>query len=63
MVTFEAWSLIDTFAFCFFHMSEPSILLKMKEIRKVVLKLSRDQKFAAGGGGGARDGVKTVQKQ
>ena len=32
---------------------------KMKEIQKLVQKLSREQKSAAGGGGGVRTGTKT----
>ena len=31
----------------------------MKEIQKVVQKLSRGQEYAAGGGGGVRTGTKT----
>ena len=34
----------------------------MKEIQKVVQKLSREQKSAAGGGGGAGGGVRTGTK-
>ena len=34
----------------------PTIVPKMKEIQKVVQKLSRGQESAAGGGGGARGG-------
>ena len=35
---------------------------KMKEIQKVVQKLSREQESAAGGGGGAGGGVRTGTK-
>ena len=35
---------------------------KMKEIQKVVQKLSREQKSTAGGGGGAGGGVQTGTK-
>ena len=35
---------------------------KMKEIQKVVQKLSRGQESAAGGGGGAGGGVRTGTK-
>ena len=35
---------------------------KMKEIRKVVQKLSREQESAAGGGGGGGGGVRTGTK-
>ena len=42
------------------YRSGPTILPKMKEIRKVVQKLSREQESAAaGGGGGVRTGTKT----
>ena len=41
------------------YRSGPSILPKMKEIWKVVQKLSREQDSAAGGGGGVRTGRKT----
>ena len=41
-----------------FYRSGPTIVPKMKEIRKVVQKLSRGQEAAAGGGG-ARTGTKT----
>ena len=40
------------------YRSGPSIILKMKEIREVVRKLSREQKSAAGGtNGGVRTGT------
>ena len=35
---------------------------KMKEIQKIVQKLSREQESAAGGGGGERGGVRTGTK-
>ena len=35
---------------------------KMKEIQKVVQKLSREQESAAGGGGGGGGGVRTGTK-
>ena len=38
------------------HRSGPTIVPKMKEIRKVVQKLSREQESAAGGGGGGGGG-------
>ena len=41
------------------YRSGPTIMLKMKEIQKVVQKLSRGQESAAGGGGGVRTGTKT----
>ena len=42
------------------YRSGPTIMLKMKEIQKVVQKLSRGQEAAAGGGGGGvRTGTKT----
>ena len=99
MVTFEAWNLIDMFAFRFvaigpflaeiqqipyltfkiqgqgqdenwpklnqvIYRSGRTIVPKMKEIWKVVQKLSREQESAAGGsdggaGGGIRTGTKT----
>ena len=40
------------------YRSGPTIVLKMKEIQKVVQKLSREQESAAGGGG-VRTGTKT----
>ena len=43
--------------------SGPTIVLKMKEIQKVVQKLSREQESAAGGGGGGGGGgVRTGTK-
>ena len=92
MVTFEAQSSIDMFAFCFvaigpflaekeqipyltlkiqgqghdenwlksnqvIYRSGPTIVPKMKEIQKVVQKLSHGQK--SGAGGGVRTGTKT----
>ena len=69
MVTFEVLRSIDMFAFRFvaigpFYRSGPTIVPKMKEIQKVVQKLSREQESAAGGGGadagsGVRTGTKT----
>ena len=99
LVTFEAWSSIDMFAFHFVAMgpflaiiwqipyltlknlgeghdenrpksnqvifrSGPTIMPKMKEIQKVVQKLSREQESAAsggsdGGGGGVQTSTKT----
>ena len=48
------------------YRSGPTIMLKMKEIQKVVQKLSREQESAAGGGsgggGGAGGGVRTGTK-
>ena len=44
------------------YRSGPTIMPKMKEIQKVVQKLSREQESAAGGGGGARGGVRTGTK-
>ena len=48
------------------YRSGPTIMLKMKEIQKVVQKLSRGQESAAGGGsgggGGAGGGVRTGTK-
>ena len=43
------------------YRSGPTIVPKIKEIQKVVQKLSREQESAAGGGGGsgARTGTKT----
>ena len=41
-----------------FYRSGPTIVPKMKEIQKVVQKLSREQESAAGGGG-VRTGTKT----
>ena len=41
------------------YRSGPTIVPKMKEIQKVVQKLSREQESAAGGGGGVRTGTKT----
>ena len=41
------------------YRSGPTIVPKMKEIQKVVQKLSRGQESAAGGGGGVRTGTKT----
>ena len=41
------------------YRSGPTIVPKMKEIQKVVQKLSRGQKFAAGSGAGVRTGTKT----
>ena len=38
------------------YRSGPTIVPKMKEIQKVVQKLSREQESAAGGGGGAGAG-------
>ena len=35
---------------------------KIKEVQKVVQKLSREQESAAGGGGGAGGGVRTGTK-
>ena len=42
------------------YRSGPTIVLKMKEIQKVVKRLSREQESAAGGGGvgGVRTGTK-----
>ena len=99
LVTFEAWSSIDMFAFRFvaigpllaeiqeiqyltlqnlvqghdqnrpksnqvIYRSGPTIVPKMKEIQKVVQKLSREQESAAGSGGsgGAGGGVRTGTK-
>ena len=44
------------------YRSGPTIVPKMKEIQKVVQKLSREQESAAGGGGGAGGGVRTGTK-
>ena len=49
------------------YRSGPTIVPKMKEIKKVVQKLSREQESAAGGGGGgagagAGGGVRTGTK-
>ena len=45
------------------YRSGPAIMPKMKEIQKVVQKLSREQESAAGGGGGgAGGGVRTGTK-
>ena len=47
------------------YRSGPTIILKMKEIQKVVQKLSRGQESAAGGGsgsGGGGGGVRTGTK-
>ena len=45
------------------YKSGPTIVPKMKEIQKVVQKLSREQESAAGGGGGAGGGgVRTGTK-
>ena len=41
------------------YRSGPTIVPKMKEIQKVVQKLSREQESAAGAGGGVRTGTKT----
>ena len=41
------------------YRSGPTIVPKMKEIQKVVEKLSREQESATGGGGGVRTGTKT----
>ena len=46
------------------YRSGPTIVPKIKEIQKVVEKLSREQESAAGGGGGGggRGGVRTSTK-
>ena len=45
------------------YRSGPTIVPKMKEIQKVVQKLSREQESAAGaGGGGSGGGVRTGTK-
>ena len=41
------------------YRSGPTIVPKMKEIQKVVQKLSREQESAACSGGGVRTGTKT----
>ena len=41
------------------YRSGPTTVPKMKEIQKVVQKLSREQESAAGGSGGVRTGTKT----
>ena len=41
------------------YRSGPTIVPKMKEIQKVVQKLSREQESVAGGGAGVRTGTKT----
>ena len=44
------------------YRSGPTIMPKMKEIQKVVQKLSRGQEAAAGGGGAGGGGVRTGTK-
>ena len=44
------------------YRSGPSIMQKMKEIREVLQKLSREQKFSVVGGGGGGAGVRTGTK-
>ena len=44
------------------YRSGPTIVPKIKEIKKVVQKLSREQESAAGGGGAGGGGVRTGTK-